>query len=80
MVSFYMTHRQNDFDVTVTMHDLEVFKFSVPKQGHQGSIKIPLEILKPKVGGYYTIAITAASEDPKLDFTMGINAIHVERR
>ncbi len=83
IISLYMTQWQNDFDVAVTMPDEEVIMFSVPAQT-PGVVKIPFEIPDPQAGGFYTIAITAASanskESPKVNVTMGINAIHVEGR
>jgi len=79
LVSLYMTQIDADFEVAVTIGDDEIGKFPV-SQKNPGVVKIPLEIPKPKAGGFYTIAITAASEDPKMKFTMGVNAIHVERR
>jgi len=81
LVSFYMTQTQIDayFEVAVTIGNEEIGKFAIPKQ-NPGVIKIPFEIPEAKAGGFYTIAITTASADPKVNFTMGINAILVEQR
>lgn len=80
IINLYMTQWNCDFDVAVTMADgKDVIQLKVPKQD-PGVVKIPLEIPKPKSGGFYNIKITAASSDPANGFTMGINAIHVESR
>ena len=80
IVSLYMTQWNNDFDIAVTMPDgKEIIKLSVPKQD-PGVVKIPMEIPKPKPGGFYSIKITASSSDPKKGYSMGINAVLVESR
>lgn len=80
IISLYMTQWHNDFDIAVTIpSEKEPIKLSVSKQ-EPGVIQIPLEIPKPKAGGFYSIKITTASSDPKEGYSMGINAVLVESR
>ncbi|NNJ86786.1 MAG: hypothetical protein HKP20_06415 [Akkermansiaceae bacterium] len=80
MVNLYMLQSGCDFDVSVTMPDgKEVISFEVPKN-EPAVVKIPLEIAKPKPGGFYSISITAKTGDPKTKFTMGLNAVQIESR
>ena len=66
------------FDIAVSLPNREVVGFQVPKQD-PGVLRIPIEIPKPKKGGFYTVKITCA-KDSMGDFAMGLNAVVVEKR
>ena len=79
LVTLYMFQEWCAFDVEVTMHNGEKIKLqNIPKQD-PGVLRIPIEIPKVKKGKFYQIKITA-SKDTTGDFSMGLNAVHIEGR
>ncbi|MGB2092314.1 MAG: serine/threonine protein kinase [Akkermansiaceae bacterium] len=66
------------FDIAVSLPNRDVVDFQVPKQD-PGVLRIPIEIPKPKKGGFYTVKITCA-KDSMGDFAMGLNAVVVEKK
>ena len=79
LVTLYMFQEWCAFDVEVTMHNGEKIKLqNIPKQD-PGVLRIPIEIPKVRKGKFYQIKITA-SKDTTGDFSMGLNAVHVEGR
>ena len=79
LVTLYMFQEWCAFDVEVTMHNGEKIKLeNIPKQD-PGVLRIPIEIPKVRKGKFYQIKITA-SKDTTGDFSMGLNAVHIEGR
>jgi hypothetical protein len=61
------------------MHNGKKIKLEkIPKQD-PGVLRIPIEIPKPRAGQFYQIKITS-SKDTTGDFSMGLNAMHIEGR
>lgn len=80
IVTFYMLQAHCDFKIiVVTPEGKEPVQFKLP-HGDPGVVKIPIELVNPKSGGFFTIKILADSKDEAKGFTMGISAIQVERR
>ena len=78
LVNLYMLQEWCGFDVEVTLPNKEKVPFSVPALD-AGVTHIPLEIPNAKGGKFYNIKITA-SKDTTGDFTMGLNAVVIEKR
>jgi hypothetical protein len=79
LVTLYMFQEWCALDVVVTMHNNEKIKLqNIPKQD-PGVLCIPIEIPKVREGKFYQIKITA-SKDTTGDFSMGLNAVHIEGR
>ena len=79
LVTLYMFQEWCALDVEVTMHNGEKIKLqNIPKQD-PGVLCIPIEIPKVRKGKFYNIKITA-SKDTTGDFSMGLNAVHIEGR
>ena len=77
IISLYVFQEWCGFDVEVETPGKKL-AFKVPKQD-PGVLCIPIEIPKPKKGGFYNINITAA-KDTTGEFAMGLNAVHIEGR
>ena len=78
LVNLYMFQEWCAFDIEVVFNNGEAVQFNVPALD-PGVIHIPIEIPNTKVGKFYQIKITA-SKDTTGDFSMGLNAVHVEGR
>ena len=78
LVNLYMFQEGCAFDIEVVFNNGEAVQFNVPALG-PGVIHIPIEIPNAKGGKFYNIKITA-SADTTGDFSMGLNAVHIEGR
>ncbi|NWK56410.1 protein kinase [Verrucomicrobiaceae bacterium N1E253] len=79
LVTFYLIQDRCDYEFEVKLPGQDAPEKLRMTAGTPGVFKVPMVIRSPQAGGFYAIKVSAKSEDSSRDFSMGLQAIQIQK-